>query len=42
MVAKIMELMNENKNQEYRNNAIKYSKSFDYKNIFNKLINSNL
>ena len=34
IIAKIIEMMNENKNQEYRDNAIKYSKSFDYNLIF--------
>jgi len=38
IISKIAELMDENKNQEYRNNVIRYSENFDYKNIFKKLI----
>lgn len=37
ILIKIIKMMDGNKNQEYRNNAIQYSKSFDYKNIFNSL-----
>lgn len=37
IVAEIIELMKEHRNQIYRNNAIEYSKTFDYKNIFNNL-----
>lgn len=37
IITKILELMDKNKNQIFRDNAIKYSKAFDYKNIFSNL-----
>lgn len=38
MIDKIIKLMDKNRNQEYRNNAIIYSTRFDYKYILSKLI----
>lgn len=40
IVNKIIDLMDKSRNQLYRDNAIKYSKSFDYNVIFEKLIKS--
>lgn len=37
IVAKLLELMQEPINQEYRQNAVKYSLSFDYESIFSKI-----
>jgi len=37
IISGILEFMGGNKNQEYRENAINYSKKFDYENIFNNL-----
>lgn len=34
----VIMLMNEDLNQKFRNNAIEYSKGFDYNNIFNSLL----
>jgi len=38
IIKNMLILMNKEVNQEYRDNAIKYSKSFDYETTFNKLI----
>lgn len=38
IVEKILLLMDKNRNESYRKNAIEYSRSFDYENIFHSLV----